>query len=189
MKVEETPLAGAYVIEPRVFGDERGFFYESYQKDRYRDTGIKADFVQDNHSRSLKGVLRGMHYQRSVPQAQLVYVTHGSIYDVIVDLRAGSPTFGRWYGVILSGDVPKQLFMPFGFAHGFYTLSDFADFHYKVTEFYHPHDEGGVHWDDPTLGIMWPSGERIVNKRDQGWPYLKDMTAADLPETGIAGDI
>ena len=183
MKIEETILPGAFVIVPRVFRDDRGYFYESYQTESYHGLGIAAGFVQDNHSRSVKGVLRGLHFQRERPQAQLVYVSQGAIFDVIVDLRAGSPSFGRWCSVMLSGDEPKQLYMPPGFAHGFYTLSDTADVHYKVSEYYHPDVEGGIRWDDPSLGIEWPDRTPIVGANDLNWPLLSELSKEQLPQT------
>ncbi len=149
-------IQGLCLIEPKVFGDDRGYFMETYNQRDYEEAGIDCAFVQDNQSASKKGVLRGLHYQIDHPQAKLVRVVSGEVYDVAVDLRKGSKTFGKWYGVILSADNKKTLFIPKDFAHGFLVLSDQAEFFYKVTDFYHPNDEGGIKWDDPDIGIDWP---------------------------------
>ena len=157
MHVIPTALAGVLVLEPRVFGDDRGFFMESYNRRSFAQaTGLDIDFVQDNHSRSRKGVLRGLHYQLRQPQGKLVRVTHGAVFDVAVDIRRGSPTFGRWVGVELSADNHRQLWVPPGLAHGFVVLSDSADFLYKTTDFYAPEHERSIAWDDPAIGIDWP---------------------------------
>ena len=157
MHVIPTALAGVLVLEPRVFGDDRGFFMESYNRRSFAQaTGLDIDFVQDNHSRSRKGVLRGLHYQLRQPQGKLVRVTHGAVFDVAVDIRRGSPTFGRWVGVELSADNHRQLWVPLGLAHGFVVLSDSADFLYKTTDYYAPEHERSIAWDDPAIGIDWP---------------------------------
>jgi dTDP-4-dehydrorhamnose 3,5-epimerase len=180
MKVTPTALPEVLLIEPRVFSDERGFFFESYHSQRYESLGIPARFVQDNQSHSNRGVLRGMHYQLGQPQAKLVTVVAGEVYDVAVDIRRGSPTFGRWVGAVLSGENKLQLYIPEGFAHGFYTLSGTADLFYKCADFYAHKEERGVRWDDPDIGIVWPAGERILAPRDAAFPRLREMDA-DLP--------
>ncbi len=156
MNVIETNLPGVLIIEPKVFGDARGFFMETYHEARYQECGIKERFVQDNHSRSAQGVLRGLHLQKTKPQGKLVRVSLGEVYDVAVDINKNSSTFGQHVGVILSGDNHRQIYVPPGYAHGFVVLSDIADFQYKCTEFYCPEDEGGVIWNDPDIAIAWP---------------------------------
>lgn len=158
-KFIETDLKDLWIIEPKVFGDERGFFMEFYNKQEFEEAGIKVNFVQDNHSRSTKGVLRGLHFQKKHPQGKLVKVVRGAAYDVAVDLRPNSPTFGKWFSVILTEDNHRMLYIPEGFAHGFLALTDVVDFLYKVTDFYHPEDEGGIIWNDPDLNIKWPFEE------------------------------
>lgn len=156
MKVVPTELPGVLILEPKVFGDERGFFYESFNaRDFKQDTGIEADFVQDNHSRSQKGVLRGLHYQLEQAQGKLVRVTAGEVLDVAVDIRRSSPTFGRWASVLLSAENNRQLWIPQGFAHGFLVLSDYAEFLYKTTDYYQPRVERCIRWNDPDLAIDW----------------------------------
>ncbi|MGB3543392.1 dTDP-4-dehydrorhamnose 3,5-epimerase [Rubrivirga sp.] len=182
MTVLETSLPDALVIEPRVFGDERGFFLERYHADRYAAAGIPATFVQDNHSRSPRGILRGLHFQKEHPQGKLVEVARGQIWDVIVDVRLGSPAFGQWEGVELSEDNHRQLWVPPGFAHGFCVTSDVADVFYKCTDVYRPDDEGGIAWDDPDLGIEWPVADPVLSAKDQTYPRLQDLEAADLPQ-------
>lgn len=181
MRVEHTQLPGVLLIEPRCFRDERGFFLESFQAERYRANGIADVFVQDNHSHSRQGVLRGVHFQIRFPQAQLVTIMRGRIFDVAVDLRPASATFGRWYGVELGDEGPRQLYMAPGFGHGFCVLSEFADIHYKVSQFYDPRDEGGVVWNDPEIGIHWPIEAPIVSKRDSGYPGLRELDREWLP--------
>ena len=168
MNVIETGIAGLLVLEPKVFGDARGFFMESFNARTFAEvTGVKADFVQDNHSRSQKGVLRGLHYQVQQPQGKLVRVAQGRVFDVAVDLRRSSPTFGRWYGVELSGENHRQFWVPAGFAHGFYVLSDSADFLYKTTDYYAPQHERSLAWNDPTVGVQWPlDGEPLLSAKD-----------------------
>ena len=183
MEVIKTSLEGVVVIEPKVFGDERGFFLETFQADRYQEqAGIDLPFVQDNHSRSAKGVLRGLHFQKTKPQGKLVRVVRGEVFDVAVDIRKGSPTFGQWEGVILSEEKKRQFWVPPGFAHGFVVLSDVADFEYKCTDYYDPSDEGSLAWNDPDVGINWP-----LDKLDAD-PQLsaKDMDAGSL--ASLRGD-
>jgi dTDP-4-dehydrorhamnose 3,5-epimerase len=181
MKIEQTGIAGLLVIEPKTFRDERGFFLESYRAKRYREIGIADDFVQDNHSRSIKGVLRGLHFTIKKPQAQIVTLLHGRIFDVAVDLRGRSATFGHWFGLELSDEGPRQIYMAPGFAHGFCVLSEFADLHYKVSRVYDPDDEGGVLWSDPDIGIRWPIGAPLVGRRDAAYPRLRELGPAALP--------
>jgi dTDP-4-dehydrorhamnose 3,5-epimerase len=184
MRVESTGFAGLELIEPQCLRDDRGFFLESFQEDRYRDAGIADIFVQDNHSRSRQSVLRGLHFQIRHPQAQIVTVIRGRIFDVAVDLRAGSATFGRWYGVELSDEGPRQVYMAAGFAHGFCVLSEFADLHYKVNRLYDHTDEGGLKWDDPDVGIRWPIDKPIVSARDRTYPNLRKLDRECLPHVG-----
>jgi dTDP-4-dehydrorhamnose 3,5-epimerase len=184
MKLVTTKLPGLLVIEPKCFSDERGFFLENYQRDRYRDAGITDEFVQDNHSRSVGGVLRGMHFQVQRPQAQIVTVMHGRIFDVAVDLRQNSKTFKQWFGVELSDRGPRQIYMAPGFAHGFYVLSDVADLHYKVSRFYDHADEGGLLWSDPEIAIAWPGRNPVVSARDAAFPLLRNIDRAALPQMG-----
>lgn len=156
MQIIKTPIKGLLEIQPKVFGDKRGFFLETWQKKRYEDAGIHYEFVQDNRSFSSKGTLRGLHFQKRFPQGKLVSVIFGEVFDVAVDLRKGSESFGRWHAVRLSGEKCNQFWIPPGFAHGFYVLSERAYFEYKCTDFYHPEDEGCVNWCDPDLNINWP---------------------------------
>ena len=176
MKISHSKLKGCVIIEPRVFGDERGFFLETFQTVRYQqEAGIDLVFVQDNHSRSAKGVLRGLHFQKTKPQGKLVRVVRGEVYDVALDIRKGSPTFGEWEGVILSEDNKKQLWLPPGFAHGFVVLSDFADFEYKCTDYYDPSDEGSILWSDPDLNIPWPIANPVLSTKDESAKRLVDL--------------
>jgi dTDP-4-dehydrorhamnose 3,5-epimerase len=169
MKVINTAIPEVKIIEPTVYGDQRGFFLETYHVARYKKLlGLDADFVQDNHSRSTKGVLRGLHFQKTKPQGKLVRVVRGEVFDVAVDIRRDSPTFGQWEAVVLSEDNKRQFWVPPGFAHGFLVLSDIADFEYKCTDYYDPSDEGALKWDDADLGIQWPTLEqRLVSQKDQ----------------------
>jgi dTDP-4-dehydrorhamnose 3,5-epimerase len=183
MQVVETMLAGVLVIEPRCFRDGRGFFLESFHQGRYREAGITDRFVQDNHSRSGRGVLRGLHFTVKKPQAQIVTVMRGRIFDVAVDLRRGSPTFGKWFGAELSDEGPRQLYMAAGFAHGFCVLSEMADLHYQVSQYYDPTDEGGLFWSDPEIGIHWPLASPIVSARDAVYPKLHELDSGRLPQT------
>jgi dTDP-4-dehydrorhamnose 3,5-epimerase len=176
MKVSHTKLKGCVIIEPRVFGDKRGFFLETFQAVRYeQEAGIDLPFVQDNHSRSARGVLRGLHFQKSKPQGKLVRVVRGEVYDVALDIRKGSPTFGEWEGVILSEDNKKQFWVPPGFAHGFVVLSDTADFEYKCTDYYDPSDEGSILWSDPDLAIPWPIANPGLSAKDESAKRLVDL--------------
>ncbi len=180
MKVLPTPIEGLLVVEPTVFGDHRGFFYESFNAQRFADlTGVQLPFVQDNHSRSARGVLRGLHYQIRQPQGKLVRVTSGSVFDVAVDLRKSSATFGQWYGIELSADNRRQFWVPPGFAHGFVVTSDFAEFLYKTTDYYAPEHERAILWNDPAIGIDWPLGEvpdgqPLLSGKDQQALLLAD---------------
>lgn len=165
MKVIDTKIPDVKIIEPTVFGDERGFFIETFQIDRYKEfVGIALPFVQDNHSRSSKYVLRGLHFQKNKPQGKLVRVVKGEVFDVAVDIRKNSPTYGKWEGVILSEKNKRQFWVPPGFAHGFVVLSEAADFEYKCTDFYDPSDEGSLKWDDPDIGIVWPLTNLELNE-------------------------
>jgi len=181
MIIRTTPLNGLLVIEPKCFEDERGFFLETYQADDYHQAGIVDAFVQDNQSRSIKGVLRGMHFQVKRPQAKIVTVMRGSVFDVAVDLRLTSQTFGKWFGVVLSDTGPRQIYIAPGFAHGFCVISDWADLHYKVSSNYDSDDEGGILWNDIDVGIKWPLSHPVVKTRDTNFPKLKELTAIQLP--------
>ena len=176
IKVEKTSIEGLYVIEPTVHQDERGYFVETYNQRDFEEAGLYYTFVQDNQSMSVKGVLRGLHFQKEFPQAKLVRVIRGTVFDVAVDIRKNSPTYGKWYGVELSEDNKKQFLISEGFAHGFVVLSDVAEFCYKVTDFYHPGDEGGIAYNDPDIGIEWPAaGNLIMSQKDQNWPGLSSI--------------
>lgn len=177
----KTGIEGLVIIEPTVFGDQRGFFMESYNKREFDKIGLNAEFVQDNHSRSKKAVLRGLHFQAKYPQGKLVRVTRGSVWDVAVDLREGSSTFGKWYGVLLSEENKKIFYIPEGFAHGFLTLEDGTEFQYKCTDFYYPEYEAGIKWDDTDIGIEWPferhglnREELIISEKDAKLPGLRE---------------
>lgn len=172
MNVLTTPLAGVLIIEPKVFGDNRGFFFESFQQQRYRDAGIEFNFVQDNHSRSARGVLRGLHFQINKPQGKLVRVSRGEVLDVAADINPASPTFGQHVAVVLSEENHRQLWVPPGYAHGFVVLSESADFQYKCTDYYDPSDEGGIIWNDPTLAIDWRTNAPQLSAKDQVHPTL-----------------
>ena len=193
IKVTKAPIEGLYIIEPTVHGDARGYFVETYNQRDMHEAGLDMVFVQDNQSMSTKGVLRGLHFQKEFPQGKLVRVIRGRVFDVAVDLRSGSATFGKWFGVELSEENKKQFYISEGFAHGFLVLSDSAEFCYKVTDFYHPGDEGGLAWNDPEIGIEWPevqgaypgsadaSGYAIedgtklnLSDKDQKWDTLKN---------------
>lgn len=177
MKVLATILPDVFILEPKVFGDARGFFFESYNKREFRGaTGLDVDFVQDNHSRSSRGVLRGLHYQIAQPQGKLVRCVSGEIFDVAVDLRRGSPTFGRWVGNLLSAENRRQLWIPPGFAHGFLVLSESADFLYKTTDYYAPEYERCLRWDDPDLAIDWPmAGAPVLSDKDRAGKWLREV--------------
>jgi len=173
----KTSIEGVYIIEPTVFGDDRGYFMETYHEKEFKKTGLDLNFVQDNQSKSKKGVLRGLHFQYTRPQGKLVRAIKGAVFDVAVDLRTNSPTYGQWEGVILSEENKKQFFVPAGFAHGFLVLSDEAEFVYKCTEFYDGPDEGGILWNDPEIGIDWPLDdidEVHLSDKDKMWKTLKE---------------
>ena len=192
IKVTKAPIEGLYIIEPAVHGDNRGYFMETYNKRDMEEAGLTMNFVQDNQSMSVKGVLRGLHFQKQFPQGKLVRVIRGKVFDVAVKLRKNSNTYGRWFGVELSAENKKQFYVPEGFAHGYLTLSDVAEFCYKVTDFYHPGDEGGLAWNDPSIGIDWgikgtyngtasaegytlPDGTPLnILDRDQNWRNLNE---------------
>ena len=176
MKVTETKLKGVYLIEPKVFGDERGWFMESWSKQKFEGAGINVEFVQDNHSFSAtKGTLRGLHYQiEPMAQAKLLRCSKGSIFDVAVDIRKGSPNYAKWVGIELSAENKKQLFIPHGFAHGFITLTDDVEVQYKADNFYAPHYDGNIRWDDPDIGIEWPIQPVILSDKDREAPLLKE---------------
>lgn len=179
IKVTTCEIEGLCVIEPTVFGDARGYFMETYNYNDFKEAGIPMQFVQDNQSASKKGVLRGLHFQIQYPQDKLVRVIRGEVFDVAVDLRKGSKTYGKWFGVVLSEENKKQFFIPKDFAHGFVVLSDYAEFAYKCTDFYHPNDEGGIAYNDPDIGIEWPFSpdtELIMADKDRQWGGLKEFT-------------
>ena len=175
MNVIETALPGVLIIEPKAFGDHRGFFLETFQVERYREAGINLPFVQDNHSRSQRGVLRGLHFQRTRPQGKLVSVSRGAVYDVAVDIDPASATYGQFVGVELNDDNHRQMWVPPGYAHGFCVLSEVADFQYKCTDFYFPADEGGLLWNDPDVAIPWPIDEPQLSAKDVNNPRLRDL--------------
>jgi dTDP-4-dehydrorhamnose 3,5-epimerase len=181
MKVSRTSLDGVLSVEPNVFKDQRGFFMETYHQRRYSDCGIESVFVQDNVSYSVRGTLRGLHYQLPQAQAKLVQVIQGEIFDVALDIRRGSPTFGQWTGVHLSGENGHQLFIPEGFAHGFCVLSETAHVLYKCTNFYAPDAEGGILWSDPAVGIDWSVTDPLISLRDSQFPCLRDVSPERLP--------
>lgn len=176
-KFEKTNIEGLYVIEPKVFGDNRGYFMETYNFNSFKEAGLDMVFVQDNQSKSKKGVLRGLHFQREHAQGKLVRVTSGEVFDVAVDIRKGSKTFGKWYGVTLTAENKKQFYIPKGFAHGFLVLSDTAEFVYKCTDFYHPECEGGIMWNDSDIAVKWPTegiSELIFSEKDKHHGTLRD---------------
>jgi dTDP-4-dehydrorhamnose 3,5-epimerase len=181
MKVTPTALPSVLLIEPRVFGDERGYFFETFQAERYREAGIIGPFVQDNLSRSRRGILRGLHLQNPRVQGKLVSVLDGEVFDVAVDVRVGSPTFGRHVGEVLSAENKRQLWIPAGFAHGFCVTSDSALFHYKCTDLYHPEHEVGIAWNDPAIGIEWPIRDPLLSDKDRQNPNLCDVVPKTLP--------
>jgi len=181
MEVVSLEIPEVKLIKPRVFPDDRGFFLQTYHEKQYREAGIDVRFVQDNWSRSTKGVLRGLHYQLKNAQDKLVSVVRGEVFDVAVDIRQGSPTFGKWVGQILSDVNRYQMFVPKGFAHGFCVLSNEVDFLYKCSDFYTPGDEYGVRWNDPDIGIKWPDGEFVVSEKDRLSAGLKNVRAGDIP--------
>jgi len=183
MQVVKTLIPDVLLIKPKVFGDVRGFFLETYNKERYMAAGFPdVELVQDNHSGSRKGVLRGLHFQRNHPQGKLVQVATGSVFDVAVDIRVGSPTFGQWYGCVLSDENHHQLWIPPKFAHGFCVLSDTADFVYKCSDYYRPEDEGGLLWNDPGVGIDWPIESPLLSEKDKAYACLSDTDTTLLPK-------
>lgn len=174
MEVVTTPIRDVLLVKPKVWRDARGYFVETWHRNRYADVGIALPFVQDNRSRSTRGILRGLHFQRTYPQGKLVSVSSGSVFDVVVDIRRDSPTFGQWFGAELTGENQFQMWVPPGLAHGFCVCSDVADFSYKCTEFYHPEDEGAILWNDPDLAIAWPVPDPILSAKDLAAPLLKN---------------
>ncbi len=178
MKISETSLPGVLLIEPKVFGDGRGFFYESWNLERFGALGLGVSFVQDNVSFSKKGVLRGLHFQNPNPQAKLVSVCQGEVFDVAVDLRTGSPSFGKWFGALLSAENHRQLFVPAGFAHGFMVTSETALFSYKCGDYYAPASDLSLRWDDRDIGIEWPSGEKLLSAKDEAAPTLAQLQSS-----------
>lgn len=181
----KTSIDGVYIIEPKVFGDNRGYFMETYNREDFSGAGLNMNFVQDNESRSSKGVLRGLHFQRKHSQGKLVRVTKGEVFDVAVDLRTGSSTYGKWEGVVLSEENKKQFYIPEGFAHGFLVLSDEAVFNYKCTDFYAPEYDGGVMWDDKDININWPMDgieNIILSEKDKNHPKLKELDLSDYED-------
>lgn len=175
MKISQGPLNGILLIEPRLFSDDRGFFYESHRDDRYLAAGLPP-FVQDNVSRSKRHSLRGLHFQHPNPQGKLVWVTRGTVFDVMVDIRLSSPTYKKWFGITLTDTQPMQLYIPPGFAHGFCVLSEEADFCYKCTNYYSPADEHGIRWNDPSIAINWPIDDPILSPKDQAYPNLSEIS-------------
>lgn len=174
----QTAIEGLYVIEPTIFGDNRGYFMETYNYNEFKEAGLDMVFVQDNQSKSRKGVLRGLHFQKQHPQGKLVRVISGEVFDVAVDIRKGSPTYKQWYGVILSSENKRQFYVPEGFAHGFLVLTAEAEFVYKCTDFYHPEDEGGIAWDDPDIGIKWPIDgiqDILLSEKDRALKKLAEQ--------------
>ena len=184
MKIIETVLPGCVVIEPDVFGDARGFFYESYNAQKYKEAGFELNFVQSNVSRSAHGVLRGLHYQFPNPQGKLVSVVEGEVYDVAVDIRVGSPTFGRWTAAVLSSHNKRHFWVPEGFAHGFAVLSEFATFSYQCTALYDRAADAGIRWNDGDIGVDWPLGAPQLSEKDEKAPFLRDIPREKLPSYG-----
>ncbi len=181
MRIVSTSLPGVLLIDSPLHQDGRGFFVETFREDLYRQAGIDQPFVQDGHSRSRRKVIRGLHFQRGFPQAKLIHVARGRVFDVVVDVRAGSPAFGQWFAAELADDEGRHLYIPPGYAHGFQALSETADVVYKCSEFYHPDDEGGVRWDDPDVGIPWPLSDPVLSQKDSELGTLKNMDPASLP--------
>jgi dTDP-4-dehydrorhamnose 3,5-epimerase len=182
LKFIETSLSNVIVIKPDVFGDERGFFLETFREEEFKEAGITEKFIQHNHSRSIKGVLRGLHYQLTQPQGKLVRVTSGKVYDVVVDIRRGSPTFGQWYGTTLDEENMRMMYVPPNFAHGYVVLSNSADFIYMCTDYYHPESEKGILWNDPQIGIDWPITDVILSNKDKCNPTLANQDEDKLPK-------
>ncbi|MBQ9405269.1 MAG: dTDP-4-dehydrorhamnose 3,5-epimerase [Desulfovibrio sp.] len=175
MEIVSTPIAGVLLIKPKVWADERGYFVETWQQERYAKAGIDLPFVQDNHSMSRYGTLRGLHFQKTRPQGKLVSVSLGKVFDVAVDIRRGSPTFGQWYGVELTQENQWQIWIAPGLAHGFAVTSEVAHFHYKCTEFYCPGDEGAIRWNDPDIGVAWPLRDPVLSAKDRITPFLREQ--------------
>lgn len=184
MKIKETSLPGVFLIETDVYKDSRGFFMETWNEKRYKELGLDVNFIQDNLSYSSRGVLRGLHYQHPNPQGKLVYVVQGEIFDVAVDIRVGSPNFGKWVGIILSSENKKQLYIPEGFAHGFCVLSETALFAYKCTDFYNPQTEGGIIWNDSDINIEWPIISPELSQKDKSYGLLREISKEKLPTYG-----
>lgn len=181
MKVIETTLPGVLRVIPDLYRDSRGFFMETYHAGKFRELGLPEHFLQDNHSCSGKDIVRGLHYQRTRQQGKLVRVVSGSLFDVAVDIRPGSPYFGRWYGQVLNAENPEFLYIPEGFAHGFYALEERTEIVYKCTELYDPSDEGGIRWDDPDIRIDWPGFHPAVSQKDGQYPFLRALSPEQLP--------
>ncbi len=181
MKIIKTPLPDVIILEPKLHGDSRGFFLETWREDTLKEAGINEHFIQDNHSRSTRGILRGLHYQLIQPQGKLVRVAQGAVFDVAVDVRKGSPTFAQWTGATLDEESMRMMYIPPGFAHGFLVLSDIADFIYKCTDYYHPESEQGILWNDPGIGIEWPIDDVQLSARDSNNPRLQDQPEELLP--------
>ena len=177
----KTELPGVLILKPRIFHDSRGFFAETYHQQKFSELGINVNFVQDNHSRSVRGTLRGLHYQLQRPQAKVCRVIQGEVFDVAVDIRRGSPTFGKWVGATLSAEEMNQIFIPAGFAHGFVVLSESAEFLYKCSDFYDPTSEDGIIWNDPDLGIDWRTAQPLLSGKDTKYPNLRDILPNRLP--------
>jgi len=181
MRIHQTSLKGVLIVEPQVFRDKRGYFLETYHEKKFKEAGIDSRFVQTNHSHSIEGVIRGLHYQLKYPQAKLIYVPRGSIFDVAVDIRQDSPTFAKWIGFHISEENHNQVFIPCGFAHGFCVMSKEADVIYKCTGVYEPDDEYGIRWDDPKLSIYWPVKDPTISEKDLRFPYLSNIQKEALP--------
>ena len=177
MEVVATPIAGVLLIKPKIWGDARGYFVETWQQERYATAGIDLPFVQHNHSKAAYGILRGLHFKKTRPQGKLVNVSLGSVFDVVVDIRRGSPSFGQWHGVELTQDNQWQLWVPPGLAHGFTVTSESAHFHYKCTEYYCPEDEGAIRWNDPDLGVVWPVDQPMLSSKDKIAPSWQEFQA------------
>ncbi len=175
MEIERTPIEGVLLIKPRIWGDARGYFVETWQKERYEAAGIRLPFVQDNHSMSRRGILRGLHYQKTRPQGKLVSVSLGRVFDVAVDIRKGSPTFGKWFGAELTQENQWQMWIAPGLAHGFAVVSGEAHFHYKCTDYYCPGDEAGIRWNDPDIAVAWPVENPLLSEKDTTAPFFRDV--------------
>lgn len=182
MNVKETKLPGVLILEPKVFSDDRGYFIETWNIKRYEQAGIPGPFVQDNISFSQKGILRGLHFQYPQSQGKLIQVLSGEVLDIIVDIRVGSPSYGQWIGEILSESNHRQLYVPLGFAHGYCVTSETAHFSYKCTDFYNPATEHGIIWNDPDIGIEWPTAEPVLSAKDKAYPRLRDLKPENLPQ-------